>query len=101
LREDGLFWAAVKVAHQRKVAMPKRKPRVTNPTSCPLDVMDEAANCCLAILAVGELLANCELEALEPNTIPVAGALIADQAEKLTQNLKILRQREETPPPSS
>ena len=66
-------------AHVRRVRPPDR-----------LDLMDEAARCCRTIAALAELLAHCEAGRLEPTAISVSGALIADEAAKLRQNLKIL-----------
>jgi hypothetical protein len=63
------------------------RPKITKPNSIAL--CEEAAECCLNILALAEMV-ECWNPALHPETLVRAGRLLFKEAEKLQERLELL-----------
>ena len=55
-----------------------------------VDLMDETSRHCQSIVALAELLADCDVDHLNPNAITHASELIFHESLKLHENLEML-----------
>jgi hypothetical protein len=74
----------MKTSRARPAAKPSRHDHAD------ITALDQAQDSCQSVVAIGEMLAICEVSHLSPGTIPAIGHLLCAETVKLTAALKTL-----------
>lgn len=73
-----------------KTSRARPAPKSSRDNHADIMALDQAQDSCQSIVAIGEMLATCEVNHLSPSTIPTLGHMLCAETVELAAALKTL-----------